>query len=151
MLTRNVWIASSACVPIQGEWAPDREIAAALRAGFSTGRLVTTFGWGQYAIWHFGPALRVSFDGRLETVYSDETDLRQVSVERGEPEGLAFLAKVRPDYVWLGPASVRTRRWLEEQPDYRIDLETPESFLGVRADLPKVAAAPSVPPACFPG
>ena len=151
VLARNVWIASAECVPIQGEWTPDREVAAALRASSSAGRLVTTFGWGQYAIWHFGPSLRVSFDGRLETVYSDETDLRQVSIERGEAEGLDFLARIRPEYVWLSPASVRTRQWLTGQRDYRIDLETPRSFLAVRTDLPIVHAVQDVPPACFPG
>jgi hypothetical protein len=126
-------------------------VASALRASASAGRLVTSFAWGQYAIWHFGPSLRVSFDGRLETVYSEEADLLQYRIERGEPEGLEFLARVRPEYIWLSPASARIRQWLRRQPDYRLDLETPESFLGVRADLPRVISASGVPPACFPG
>ena len=36
------------------------------------GRLVVWFDWGEYAIWHFAPALRVSIDGRRETVYTDQ-------------------------------------------------------------------------------
>ena len=151
VLARNMWVAVSACVPIQGEWVPDRAVAAALREASPSGRLVTSFAWGQYAIWHFGPALRVSFDGRLETLYSDATDLRQVSIERGDPEGVDFLAQLRPEYIWLGPASAGIRDWLRQQPDYRLDLETPDSFLGVRADLPRVGPATEVPPPCFPG
>jgi hypothetical protein len=151
VVTRSMWVASSGCVPIRGDWVPDLTVASALRASASAGRLVTSFAWGQYAIWHFGPSLRVSFDGRLETVYSEEADLLQYRIERGEPEGLEFLARVRPEYIWLSPASARIRQWLRRQPDYRLDLETPESFLGVRADLPRVISASGVPPACFPG
>lgn len=150
-IARTVWVRSTHCVPIIGEWAPDRGVAAALHASPAAGRLVTTFGWGQYAIWHFGPSLRVSMDGRLETVYSDEASYLQVSIERGDPEGLEFLSRVRPEYVWLSPASARTRQWLQEQPDYRIDVETPNSFLGVRAGLPTVTLVRDVPSGCFPG
>ena len=39
--------------------------------GARPGHLVTYFNWGQYALWHLGPALKVSMDGRRETVYSD--------------------------------------------------------------------------------
>jgi hypothetical protein len=145
------WTRTRECLPVAGDWAPDQTVAAALRASSPNGRLVTSFAWGQYAIWHLGPALRVSFDGRLETVYSDATDQRQVAIERGEPAGLAFLADTRPEFVWLGSASGRTRNWLAGQPEYRFDLETPASFLAVRSDQPVITPATQVPAACFPG
>ena len=148
---RGVWHETRDCLPIQGDWAPDRAVAAALRASSPAGRLVTTYGWGQYAIWHFGPSLRVSFDGRRETVYSDATEMRQADIERGNPDGLRFLDQARPEYVWLPTSGGSTRAWLRRQPDYRTDLETPESFLAVRRDLPVVKSVRDVPTACFPG
>jgi hypothetical protein len=33
--------------------------------------LATNFNWGEYVLWHAGPAVKVSIDGRRETVYSD--------------------------------------------------------------------------------
>lgn len=36
------------------------------------GNLAVHFDWGEYAIWHLAPALRVSVDGRRETVYDEE-------------------------------------------------------------------------------
>ena len=58
---------SLSCVAINDAWAPDTEAAASVVG--ASGRLWTTFDWGEPAIWHFGPALRVSIDGRRETWY----------------------------------------------------------------------------------
>jgi len=33
--------------------------------------LAVDFDWGEYVIWHVGPRVQVSVDGRRETVYSD--------------------------------------------------------------------------------
>lgn len=33
--------------------------------------MATEFAWGEYVLWHLGPGVRVSTDGRRETVYSD--------------------------------------------------------------------------------
>jgi hypothetical protein len=35
------------------------------------GRLAVFFDWGEYALWHLSPRLKVSVDGRRETVYSN--------------------------------------------------------------------------------
>ena len=56
------------CIPLEGAWIPDTRSGQVLTHSAMPGRLVTLFGWGQYAIWHFGPQLRVSWDGRRETV-----------------------------------------------------------------------------------
>ncbi|MGA7226780.1 MAG: hypothetical protein WBZ40_02355 [Acidimicrobiia bacterium] len=44
---------------------------AALAATSVTGNAVVPFNWGEYVIWHLGPEVQVSGDGRRETVYSD--------------------------------------------------------------------------------
>jgi hypothetical protein len=37
------------------------------------GNLATEFNWGEYIIWHLEPQIKVSIDGRRETVYSEIT------------------------------------------------------------------------------
>lgn len=61
------------CVPISPATAnfPARAIALLKDSGLS-GNLVTHFGWGEYALWHLGPRIKVSVDGRRETVYPEK-------------------------------------------------------------------------------
>jgi hypothetical protein len=144
------WPRSIGCIQMQGG-EPDIVAARALAVAHPTGRLATSFNWGQYAIWHFGPRARVSIDGRRETVYSDQQLSRQLAMAVGETAGLDELARTLPEYVWLPTARAeRTRQWLTSH-EYRIDVQTPESFVAVRRDLPKLQAIPGPSPACFPG
>jgi len=46
------------------------DAARALAAAHPAGRMATWFDWGEYAIWHFGPAVKVSVDGRTSKVIS---------------------------------------------------------------------------------
>jgi hypothetical protein len=135
------------CLPIRDRWAPDRVAAASLIA--AEGRLWTTFDWGEYSIWHFGPALRVSIDGRRETVYSGELVEWHRAVERGDTAALQRLADLAPEYVWL-PASRQAARAGLVSRGYRIDVETPGSFVAVRSDLGVLAAAAPPLSSCFP-
>jgi hypothetical protein len=45
---------------------------ALLEATRGPARLAVDFNWGEYAIWHVGPRIKVSVDGRRETVYSED-------------------------------------------------------------------------------
>jgi hypothetical protein len=142
-------IPQARCLDIQGRWAPDVVAAAAFRPSSVQGRLVLPFDWGEYAIWHWGPRLRVSMDGRRETVYSEKTIDVQSAVARGLPEGLEYLRRVRPEYVWLRSASVApATEWMSTL-GYRLDVTTDESFIATRADLPPVVAGPPMS-RCFP-
>ena len=135
------------CLPIADDWAPDRTAAAQLRG--HGGRLWTTFDWGEYAIWQFGPALRVSIDGRRETVYSDAVIAWHRNVESGDEAAIARLVRLGPEYVWLRSKLSPTRRALVTR-GYRVDVDTGASFIAVRADLPVLPASASPLPACFP-
>jgi hypothetical protein len=138
------------CLPIVGEWSPDRAAAAALRASAARGRLITWFGWGEYALWHLSPNLKVSIDGRRETVYSDDVLRRHLAIYEDRSEGFVEIEHWQPEYVWL-PVQVRsTKTWLADH-GYRIDIETPRSYVAVRRDLPRLTTAPPLGPACFPG
>lgn len=148
-----VWLLTItlACVPDISMFNPDLAAVRAL-AHAGTGRMVTYFNWGQYAIWHFGPRLRVSMDGRRETVYSDETLAAADDILYGRPPGLATLDRWGAEYVWLPEACQVTRAWLARH-GYRIDVETSDSFVAVRADLPTLpsnSAGEAARRRCFP-
>jgi hypothetical protein len=135
------------CLPISDAWAPDRDAAAQLR-GLS-GRLWTTFDWGEYAIWHLGPDLRVSVDGGRETVYSDDLLEWTRAVERGDGAAIQRLKSIGTDYVWL-PASRSAARSALEENGYRVDFQTDASFVAVRAGVPRLPSTATALPPCFP-
>jgi hypothetical protein len=140
------------CVRVDTPWAADSAAVRLLRSA-PPGRLVTFFNWGEYAIWHLGPKLRVSMDGRRETVYSDDRLAEHAAILEGSSQGFAVLASWRPEYVWLPATSARTREWLVGQ-EYRLEYDTERSFVAVRPDLPRLVPPPPEHPdqtGCFPG
>jgi hypothetical protein len=140
------------CIGVWGTDIPDQRAMPSLKHA-APGNLVTYFDWGQYAIWHVGPQLRVSMDGRRETVYTDLRLADHDAILTGTPIGFQRLAEWRAEYVWLPSISQATRRWLDEH-GYRIDVETDRSFVAVRDDLaplPQAGSAETPVDSCFPG
>lgn len=80
---------------------PEADAIEFVRSRQLTGRLVTFFDWGQYAIWYKRDDLRVSMDGRRETVYSDRSVDLHLDMYLGLPPGLAYLDTLQADYVWV--------------------------------------------------
>ena len=153
-LVASVSVARSAlaCVHVDRHRMPEPEAVTLLEAA-PAGRAVTFFNWGQYAIWHLGPRIRVSMDGRRETVYSDVRLAEHDAILAGSDEGLDVLEAWRPEYVWLPIDATRTRDWLVTS-GYRIAFDGDRSFIAVRGDLHALArgSAPSAHRrACFPG
>ena len=62
---------AAACLPVDSTppLLPEREAVVFARQNGLTGRLVSYFDYGEYAIWHLAPALQVWDDGRRETIY----------------------------------------------------------------------------------
>jgi hypothetical protein len=93
------------CVTIPGSelkqpWAPEAEAVTFLRENPIQGRLLSSFEYGQLAIWHFAPKLSVSYDGRRETVYSETVQKAHQRFYSKSPDaGYARLLKA--DYIWL--------------------------------------------------
>jgi hypothetical protein len=145
-----VTLKAASCIPIGGDWSPDRRAGQALADARVSGKMVTWFDWGHYAIWHFSPSIRVSIDGRRETIYSDAVLKSNDEMDRATPEGLAYLQRLDPDYVWLPSALTSVSEWLAGH-GYRIDVHTPRSFVAVRADHPVVPMSPAPLASCFPG
>lgn len=150
----SAWILSKSlsCLPILGAWRPNPE-PVRLLAGAPPGRLVTAFNWGQYALWHLGPEIRVSMDGRRETVYSDQTLAEYDDLILGEPAGLEALDRWQADYAWLPSDAEAAREWFIVN-GYRIEFDSGQSFVAVRGDLPSLPTPAGTPgtssAACFP-
>jgi hypothetical protein len=119
--------------------------AARLAATQGEGRLVVWFNWGQYALWHLAPRLKVSVDGRRETLYSAATLETQNAVAKGYPAGDRWLLDVKPEYVWLPAAATARRSWLAAN-GYRLDHDTDKSYIAVRSDLPLLPQAEALGP-----
>jgi hypothetical protein len=139
------------CIPPLPGARVDPAPVVSLKAA-EPGRLVTSFNWGEYAIWHLGPRLLVSIDGRRETVYSAARLADDQAIVTGQPSGLAVLDDWRAEYIWLPVSSETTRAWLAEN-GYRIDIQTARSFVAVRDDLPRLPRLREVAVAqtpCFP-
>lgn len=141
---------SARCIPLDGDWTADTVAGRALANPEIRGKLVTWFDWGEFALWHFGPKLRVSMDGRRETIYSDSVLAGHYALYAGTPEGLAYLERLDPDYVWLPLSHSRVREWAQTH-GYRVDVTSAESFIAVRHDRPRLRVPDAPASACFPG
>lgn len=89
------------CLTIAGPWVPEREAGQFIIVNRLTGRMLTWFDWGEYAIWHFGSGLQVSMDGRRETVYTDATIRAHRQLYAADDTALSYLRALNPDYIWL--------------------------------------------------
>lgn len=62
---------NTASISIPSHYYPVRAIAL-IKSSVPRANLAIHFDWGQYAIWYLGPDVKVSIDGRRESVYTDE-------------------------------------------------------------------------------
>jgi hypothetical protein len=120
-------------VPIAPGSVPDAQVAGYVRAQQLKGTVLIWFDWGQYAIWQFGPALKVSMDGRRETVYSPELIDAHMRFYSGEPGASRYADELHPDYVWI-PAALPVVRELQRN-GWRTACEGPTSVLLTRHEV----------------
>ena len=137
------------CVALDGSWTPEREAGAFLVRNQFTGRMLTYFNWGEYAIWHLAPRIQVSFDGRRETVYSDAFITQHTRLYDDPSSERTFLQRLAPDFAWL-PRSLPLVDELEHDGWSRV-YAGPVSVILARHPVAIASAAPPTSPACFPG
>jgi hypothetical protein len=89
------------CVRMDGTWHPEPEVARLVSERQLHGRMLTFFDWGEYAIWHMAPAIKVSMDGRRETVYSERVIADHLAVYRNDPRADKIVAAMNADFLWL--------------------------------------------------
>jgi len=145
------------CIQLPAAYYPVRAVAL-LRAAAAAGNLATDFDWGEYVLWHLGPQVKVSVDGRRETVYSDEVYRQNLRFVRGEGDWDALLTTYPTDMALVradGPAD----NLLRLKPGWSLAYEDEASALFVREDSPlrerlQAASLPEIPydgrGLCFP-
>jgi hypothetical protein len=80
---------------------PEREAVEFIQRAGLRGRVLVWFDWGEYIIWHFSPRLRVSIDGRRETVYSDELIAHHMAFYLGDSQVIDLPRRISADYIWV--------------------------------------------------
>lgn len=100
------------CLPVQKTYIHYPQGAVHLvRQADVSGRLVVPFNWGEYTLWHLGPQVQISMDGRRETVYPDSVyqHYRKFSAGKGDWK------------AWVEPADMALTR-PQSGPDNLLDL-----------------------------
>jgi hypothetical protein len=140
---------ATACLPVESESGimPEREAVAFLRSNDLYGKLLTWFDYGEYAIWHLAPKLRVSFDGRRETVYSER--VKDAHLRFYDGVNPAYPDELGADYVWL-PNQLPVVKLLPGRGWVPI-FKGPRSIVFARASGYFHTVAPVSGPRCFPG
>jgi hypothetical protein len=138
------------CINVQAQVTPDREAAEFVRRNSLSGRALTYFDYGEYVIWHFNRSVRVSLDGRRETVYSRAVLEDHWAFNQGSPRGLEVLKRLDPDFIWIPVKSEGLR--LAVANGYREAHRGETSSILVRRDVATVAVPKGSieGPRCFP-
>jgi hypothetical protein len=146
VLGAGAWLLPRISIP---DGSPEPEAARYVKEHRLEGNMLTWFDWGEYAIWHFSPAIRVSIDGRRETTYTSEVTAAHLRFYAGTTGTVDYPDRIGADYIWLPrdlpvvPA-LRSRGWLAA-------FEGPVSVLLTRSDrLPQGKAVASQRHRSFP-
>ena len=121
----------------------------------ASGNLVVFFDWGEYAIWHLAPRLKVSMDGRRETVYSEDVYWEDHRFTFGNDPWDDVL-RTRPADLALVPRTLAVYNLMKLESGWHLVFQDRRSALFTREDYAgrdAVERAPVTPPpvpGCFP-
>ncbi len=139
------------CIRLTSDWVPDPSDTRYVQNALPQGRLLVWFDWGEYAIWHMGPGVQVSFDGRRETVYSSRFIAEHLGLYAARPGWNVFLDRLAPDLIWL-PAVIPLARHLPAY-GWRVVHRSASGLVFAResghGDAPATGPVPGR--RCFPG
>jgi len=113
-----------------------------LKRAQAAGNLAVHFNWGEYVIWQLGPGLKVSLDGRRETVYSPPVYTKGVAFMRGTGEWNALLKEYATDYA-LVPKDGPAANLLRLSPGWRIEHEDDLAILFLNTNSPAAVRLPA--------
>ena len=144
---------SAGCVTLTNSalttlWAPEAEAVTFLQRNALQGRLLNWFDYGEMAIWHLAPRLRVSYDGRRETVYSERVRAAHDRFYAGG-DGARLAGLLKADYIWL-PHRLPVIGLLERDGWVAI-FRGSRSVVLAREAGPYTQPTPWTGPRCFPG
>lgn len=86
------------------------EAVRLLRRSGVSGRLAVYFNWGEYALYHLYPRIRVSIDGRYETVYPDDVVQANWDFTHDAPGAEKMLERFPADFAVYPRDSGASRR-----------------------------------------
>lgn len=126
---------------------PARAVALLRESGVS-GNMAVHFDWGEYVLWHLGPSVKVSVDGRRETVYADRVYRDNLRFMFGVGEWDAVLREGTD--LALVPRDTPTFNLLGLKPDWVLVYDDKTCGLYVREGSPQLeriraTALPDVP------
>jgi hypothetical protein len=103
-------------------------VAATTRLARSgvAGNLAVDFDWGEYVLWHVGPRVKVSVDGRRETVYSDAAYEENVQFTNGAGQWDRLLTQHSTDLALISTRA-RVFSLLSQRPDWELLMEDASS------------------------
>jgi len=121
--------------------------------------MLNWFDYGHYAIWYFSPDLKVSIDGRRETLYSQPIIAQHLAFYFAPESRHAAIRTLAPDYIWLPSRLAVTTQLLNDgwKPVFRGPqstlLASPANVLNTVQAVNGLNLATAVTPAarCFPG
>jgi hypothetical protein len=148
------------CIRIEANhFAFPARVVELLRQSGARGNMAVMFDWGEYVLWHLGPGLKVSIDGRRETVYSDASYQQTVDFARGTGDWAALLRDGRTDLILMpngAPAAGSLSRidgWIPLYQDTFCVLFVRAGYQGIEQIMAN--PVPAVPDngdgLCFPG
>jgi hypothetical protein len=120
-------------VPIVSARAYPVEAVDFLRVNGVRGNLATPFDWGQYVLWKLHPSVKVSFDGRYETVYPEEVAADNFNFVRGDGDWRRLLTHYPTDMVLVGRAHP-VAPLMAVEPGWTLVHQDPISLVYFRAD-----------------
>ncbi len=127
-------LSRAGCIVIEPGTVP-RTAVAYLRAAGIHGNLAVAFDWGEYVIWHLGPRVRVSIDGRRETVYPPAVLAEQMAFAYGDSQWRHGLDRYGTDLALVSPRFAVHDR-LASAPDWRLAYDDATAALFVRRGSP---------------
>jgi hypothetical protein len=83
-------------IRMRPEDVPFASVALLKQSGVA-GNLAVEFSWGEYVIWHLGPRVKVSMDGRRETIYTAEVYKQNLDFMFGRGDWSALLTRQPTD------------------------------------------------------
>ena len=129
-------------------WAPEAEAVTFLQQNALQGRLLSYFDYGELAIWHLAPALRVSYDGRRETVYSEAVQAAHNRFYSSTSDA-SYARILKAEYIWL-PRRLRVVAALERD-GWAAIFRGSRSVVLAREAGAYTQPAPWMGQRCFPG
>ncbi len=127
---------------------PVHAIALLKESGIS-GNLAIQFEWGEYALWYLGPRIKVSMDGRRETVYSNEIYREYLDFSFGRGDWDALLREYGTQLV-LVSKEFPVINLMRLKPDWLLIYEGPVSGLFVEKGSPAVEQIEQTHPPALP-